>query len=255
MKSGEKSNLDGESRSQAAIGIVTEYTAWLLVVVLLFVNNIVYRRCNLQYCDKMTRLVPHGNLSHSLRSSEITPLDLSRNIVVEFRPITVVVVVSLTVDSRFRYGFDGWHNLRLITRKLRIIVGESNLNYKITKSPKLRGRAKSNDRKSKRSIKSSFCKANLFQTYPNLTASFTLRLRHCVKIVQLLFLTHYDACIHVCIERFVLTQGTRARETSTLCSPFLNEGTNCYNTSGGCQDFARCSIVRNDASPYSAPRY
>jgi len=39
------------------------------------------------------------------------------NVVVEFRPITVVVVVSLTVDSRFRYGFDGWHNLRSMTKK------------------------------------------------------------------------------------------------------------------------------------------
>lgn len=46
-------------------------------------------------------------LSHSLRSSEIAFLDLSRNVVVEFGPITVVVVVSLTVDSRFWYGFDG----------------------------------------------------------------------------------------------------------------------------------------------------
>lgn len=47
-------------------------------------------------------------LSHSLRSSEIIFLGLSRNVVWEFGPITVVVVVSLTVDSRLWYGFDGW---------------------------------------------------------------------------------------------------------------------------------------------------
>lgn len=36
------------------------------------------------------------------------------------------------------------------------------------------------------------------------------------------------------------------RETSTLCSLFLNGVTSCYNISGDCQDFARCSIVRSD---------
>lgn len=41
-------------------------------------------------------------------SSVIISLDLSRNAVVEFVPITVVVVVSLTVDSLFLYGSVGW---------------------------------------------------------------------------------------------------------------------------------------------------
>lgn len=34
--------------------------------------------------------------------------DRSRNVVVEFIPTTVVVVVSLADDSRFLYGTDGW---------------------------------------------------------------------------------------------------------------------------------------------------
>lgn len=47
------------------------------------------------------------NCSYSFRSSEIAFFDLSRNVVVEFNPITVVVVVSLTDESLFLYGFDG----------------------------------------------------------------------------------------------------------------------------------------------------
>lgn len=51
---------------------------------------------------------------YSLESSEMAFLDFSRNVVVEFGPITVVVVVSLTVDSLLRYGFEGWpHSLML----------------------------------------------------------------------------------------------------------------------------------------------
>ena len=56
-------------------------------------------------------IVPTGSSSgrdpYSFRSSEMAFFDLSRNVVVEFNPITVVVVVSLTDESLFLYGFDG----------------------------------------------------------------------------------------------------------------------------------------------------
>jgi len=107
---------------------------------LLFVKNIVNRGHNLRYYDGTRSTLKSFSwiLSHSLRAFEIIPLDLSRwNVVVEFRPITVVVVVSLTVDSRFWYGFDGWHNLRSMTKKRRESKKwESSCeksNYKITK--------------------------------------------------------------------------------------------------------------------------
>ena len=44
---------------------------------------------------------------YSFRSSEIAFFDLSRNVAVVFKPITVVVVVSLTEESLFLYGSDG----------------------------------------------------------------------------------------------------------------------------------------------------
>ncbi|CAG5090974.1 Similar to RER1: Protein RER1 (Bos taurus), partial [Cotesia congregata] len=46
-------------------------------------------------------------IDYSLRSSEMVARDRSRNVVVEFIPTTVVVVVSLADDSRFLYGTDG----------------------------------------------------------------------------------------------------------------------------------------------------
>lgn len=74
---------------------------------MLFMKNVAYQRRKLKSSNFGISLASFLK-SHSLWFSEIIFLDLSRNVVVEFGPITVVVVVSLTVDSRFPYGFDGW---------------------------------------------------------------------------------------------------------------------------------------------------
>lgn len=51
---------------------------------------------------------------YSFRSSEMAFCDLSRNVVVEFTTITVVVVVSLTDESLFLYVCDGGqYNLKI----------------------------------------------------------------------------------------------------------------------------------------------
>lgn len=143
-------------------------------------------------------------------------LDLSRKVVVEFGPITVVVVVSLTVDSLLRYGFEGWpYSLDYFS--IRFIVEETQLLSIFYNSVVLQN-------KIKRGESLTFVISAFFQRLEAPQSDFK-------------------------------TCASSARTSSTLCFLFLSAETNSCNTFDYCQDHATLSTLQSDVLVHFAPRY